>query len=391
MQLMRPSQAHCWPTHPSALPRACCSYLLDRANLLLFLHQAHSGTDSSGRRWQQSQQQRLLSLAEAHDLMLATGVSMDRYLVFCKLLRAGYIVQRHPARWLLRPGEGPVQAWAGWGQAPAMAAGGKQQQVCGARSAVVQQCQQQQVQQQQPLAAARAGSTVPTPPAALPAGRTPKRPKVQPQQQRSGTWWVAGPASVQQQQQGQLHDVHSSSANPWLRCLPANFLDSLPRCTVLPDAAQRARAAFPCMAPLQAIPLAELQPPTGPSGGHHLLVSEVHASVLAVMPTAPDTFLNACREDSSTSSSHPPPPQLQHPALQHYDVFNSNSRFSRKAPGNPAFVVSVLPCTALPTPQDMSAADAAADGVPVRFSTIEKGDICYYGLAHVELRSILPS
>ena len=44
----------------------------------------------------------MLSLQETHDLMLGSGVPLDRYLVFCKLLRAGYIVQRHPARFQSR-------------------------------------------------------------------------------------------------------------------------------------------------------------------------------------------------------------------------------------------------------------------------------------------------
>lgn len=70
-------------------------------------------------------------------------------------------------------------------------------------------------------------------------------------------------------------------------------------------------------------------------------------------------------------------------------MYSSNARFSRKQPGQPAFVVSVLPCAAPPTPPVMAAADAAAGGIPVRFSTIEKGDICFYGTTHVELRSIL--
>lgn len=82
----------------------------------------------------------------------------------------------------------------------------------------------------------------------------------------------------------------------------------------------------------------------------------------------------------------PPPPC---PAPQHYDVYAANSQFSRKAPGTPAFTISVQPVGRLPTPQDAAAADAAAAGVPVRFCTVEKGDICFYGLAHVELRSIL--
>jgi hypothetical protein len=75
--------------------------------------------------------------------------------------------------------------------------------------------------------------------------------------------------------------------------------------------------------------------------------------------------------------------------VQHYDVFNCNSKFSRRQPGKAVFTVAVVPCTRLPTPEDMAAADAAAAGVPVRFSTIEKGDICFYGVSHVELRSIL--
>lgn len=70
-------------------------------------------------------------------------------------------------------------------------------------------------------------------------------------------------------------------------------------------------------------------------------------------------------------------------------MFAANAKFSRKAPGAPAFTVSVLPPGRLPSPADGVAADAAAGGVPVRFSTVEAGDICFYGLAHVELRAIL--
>ena len=75
--------------------------------------------------------------------------------------------------------------------------------------------------------------------------------------------------------------------------------------------------------------------------------------------------------------------------MQHFDVFQSNSQFSRKRPGQPTYIVSVLPCSAAPTPTDMVAADAAAGGVPVRFSAIEKGDICFYGATHVQLRGLM--
>ena len=50
-------------------------------------------------------------------MLVASGATLGRHLVYCKLLRAGYIVQRHPARWLLRPAEDPAQVWAAWGQA----------------------------------------------------------------------------------------------------------------------------------------------------------------------------------------------------------------------------------------------------------------------------------
>ncbi|KAL6782333.1 hypothetical protein ACKKBG_A06385 [Auxenochlorella protothecoides x Auxenochlorella symbiontica] len=77
------------------------TYLVDRANLLLF-------TEGPGRA------QRLLSLQEAQDLMLGAGVGIDLYLVFCKLTRAGYIAQRHPARWIAGPGEDLGAVWARW-------------------------------------------------------------------------------------------------------------------------------------------------------------------------------------------------------------------------------------------------------------------------------------
>ena len=87
------------------------------------------------------------------------------------------------------------------------------------------------------------------------------------------------------------------------------------------------------------------------------------------------------------TAARPLPPSL--PPCQHYDVFAANSKFSRKAPGAPAFTISVAPAGRLPGPADAAAADAAAGGVPVRFSTVEAGDICFYGLAHVELRALL--
>ena len=234
------------PSHPACAVR--CRYLVDRANLLLFLDQGRA-----------QQQKRLLSLQEAHDLMLGSGVPLDRYLVFCKLLRAGYIVQRHPARWVLGPREDLAQAWAGWGQQQQ-----SQQQPGGAAAASAAAAAAA------PQPALASGSAAPAAPAAAPpAGPATKRRKVDPQQQRrSGAWWPAGTTAA-----GQQDGSSAASASPWLSCLPPGFMDSLPRCTVLPDAAQRARSDFPRMAPLPSIPLADLQPLAGPEGGRHLLVS----------------------------------------------------------------------------------------------------------------------
>ena len=213
---------------------------------------------------------------------------MDRYLVFCKLLRAGYIVQRHPARWLLKPSEDPATAWAGWGVDPAAGAAAAAQDVA-----------------QGPAAAAALQQQRVAP--AVPAGPPRKRRKVEPRVRSMG-WWAAGPAAagaegqqeqqpaqqqlleptpqqqaeVQQEQQQpdqqqqakqQAGRSDGGTGLPWLRgCLPADFVVGLPRCKVLPDAAQRARADFPCMGPLAAVPLADMLPASGPAGGRHMLV-----------------------------------------------------------------------------------------------------------------------
>lgn len=226
---------------------------------------------------------------ECLDLLAGVGVPVDRYLVFCKLLRAGYIVQRHPARWLLKPTEDPAAPWAGWGVDPA--AGG----AAPAAQDVDQGPVATAVQQQQ-----RTAPAVP----AVPAGPPRKRRKVE-AQVRSMCWWAAGQDAQQPQQQqlpeqqtqqqqvapqvdqqaeqqaGQQVEQQQQQAGngdggtglPWLRgCLPADFVDCLPRCKLVPDAAQRARADFPRMGPLAAMPLADMLPASGPAGGRHLLV-----------------------------------------------------------------------------------------------------------------------
>ncbi|KAL3160775.1 hypothetical protein ABBQ38_009187 [Trebouxia sp. C0009 RCD-2024] len=66
------------------LPR----YLISKGSLLLTLFDAEG-------------QQQLLSLQEATQLMESSGISLSQYQVYSHLMRAGYIVTRHPATWVL--------------------------------------------------------------------------------------------------------------------------------------------------------------------------------------------------------------------------------------------------------------------------------------------------
>jgi hypothetical protein len=283
------------------------SFLLDRANLLLFLEEGGGG-GGARRRPPQQPVQRLLSLAEAHELMATAGVTLERYLVFCKLLRAGYIVQRHPARWQLKPGEDTARLWAGWGCPPPGAAGGEQGQ----------QQQQQHLEQQQ-------GALQPTPPppqpAALaavpPAAPRAKRAKVEPADPAPGRWWVAQ-APPQQQQQADCgasapgdpagSGSSAPSTNPWMRGMPAGFLDALPRCEVLQGGAQSARDDFPLMVPLQPIPLAELQPAAA-SDGRHLLVGcrRVHGRIPCNWSQCQDILFRSPLPSHARPCRRPPP------------------------------------------------------------------------------------
>jgi len=83
-------------------------FFVDRGDLLLFVEVPV--VPGAGQQQQQQQQQpahsrqmqqRLLSLQEAYDLMLTCGVSMERYIVYSNLMRSGYLVMRHPSRWIL--------------------------------------------------------------------------------------------------------------------------------------------------------------------------------------------------------------------------------------------------------------------------------------------------
>ena len=75
-------------------------------------------------------------------------------------------------------------------------------------------------------------------------------------------------------------------------------------------------------------------------------------------------------------------------AVQGLDVFTANAHFSRKAPGDPLFCVVVADGPAPPTLQQMCAADLAAGAIPVRYASVERGDIAFYAVAGLEVKSI---
>lgn len=69
---------------------AHCRYLVDRVNLLLFVEEGPKN------------KQRLLSLQECYELMVSAGVSIDWYIVYCKLMRAGFVCHRCGIPWTLK-------------------------------------------------------------------------------------------------------------------------------------------------------------------------------------------------------------------------------------------------------------------------------------------------
>lgn len=68
-------------------------------------------------------------------------------------------------------------------------------------------------------------------------------------------------------------------------------------------------------------------------------------------------------------------------------MYLANSQFSRKNPGMPAFSIITVPPTQLPKLERMAAGDAGR-GLPVRFATIEKGDIGFFGYEELQLRGL---
>lgn len=76
--------------------------------------------------------------------------------------------------------------------------------------------------------------------------------------------------------------------------------------------------------------------------------------------------------------------------VQCLDVYMANNQFSRRCPGAPSFTVAVPSGSWIPAvPGTDGAAGLAAGSAPVRYASIERGDVAFYALVEMQLRSIL--
>ncbi len=292
-------------------------YLVDRANLLLF-----EDTSASGKR--------LLSVQECQELMIENGVTMDMFVVYCKLMRSGYIVQRHPFAWVVKSSESPRQIWERpnsynsetnrLSPTAAIEEDGK-----------VVEGEVGNEEKERAAKRQRKGEEKTTTAAAA----TEKN-KTSVEESGKSSWWGTT-ASLNAN-----INANSSTKNPW-----AGLIDqsTLPRCTVREPAIHRALKLFPNMQPL-----------------HHLQPSEV--------------------VDLGIVNKYGV-------GMLHFDVFAANSQFSRKMPGIPLYSITVCDGGSPPSVLANNAADQAANGIPVRYSGIEHGDISYFAIARAELHKIL--
>ena len=259
---------------------------------------------------------------------------MDMFLVYCKLMRAGYIVQRHPFTWVVKSSETPTQIWS----RPSMYDSRTNRLAAQALgpSTTLESKGEEITEEEEERAAKRQRKeqgnieeNAATKPAAAVSTATEKKTESTIKVQNMASWWSSTTTSA-------------SSKNPW-----ASFIDesALPRCIVRQPAAQRALTLFPNMQPL-----------------HHLQPSEV-------------VDLGIVNKDGV--------------GMLHFDVFAANSQFSRKLPGRPLYSMSVYEGGAPPSLLALNAADQASNGIPVRYSSVEHGDISYFAIARAELHKII--
>lgn len=263
------------------------AYLADRASLMLFIEIGSRG------------ERELLSIQQIHDLLISSNIDEPSYQVFCKLLRAGYIVQRHPSKFWIKPSDNPRVIWHRWYAEPSEVV--LKTTVCSGKTARIEE------------------ATVPK-----------------------------GVASVKRRKiDTTVSD--KSKANHWWPVFAAQskILNSLPRAQVYEDEASAVQSEFPNMAPLPLITVEEL--------------------------------LSSDRNVDDGS------------AYLQFDVYAPDSNFSRKEHGPPGFILCTHRATNFPSPAVMTSAQRAAGSIPVRFASVENGDIAFFGFNHVDIAFIYSS
>ena len=74
--------------------------------------------------------------------------------------------------------------------------------------------------------------------------------------------------------------------------------------------------------------------------------------------------------------------------LQQYSIYPANSQFSRKEPGKPKFVMSICAGESSPSLSYLQKANQISSDVPIRFVSVENGDIAIYAIAQAQLPPI---
>ncbi|DBA85251.1 TPA: hypothetical protein ACH3X2_005951 [Trebouxia sp. C0005] len=175
--------------------------MVSKGNLLL------SVFDSAG-------QQHLLSLQDATELMVSTGVSIAQYQVYCHLVQAGYIVTRHPAVWVLDDAQTPIQIWSGVNAT-------KQHSVSPNEQAVPSSVPLAELETQEPSWCISSHTSLPPP-----SKRLKQSAAEQAEAKLYRQWWPAG--------------LHSSMWNPATTVMQAD----LPRCEVVTEEASSSEAVL---------------------------------------------------------------------------------------------------------------------------------------------------
>eukprot|EP00798_Chlamydomonas_sp_ICE-L_P000100 gene100-5510_t len=312
-------------------------FYVDRGDLLLFVEvpSSYSNADTGDTK---APQRRLLALQECYEMMLGLGISMERYIVSSKLQRSGYLVMRHPSRWVLQPNESPRSIWkSAWGhgngqecpnEAPKAALGDQRGQEC-PNDATMEDAGS--VAMQQGRRRVHALRSKPLQDEHTKDSKLGDHSRGEQQQQpcpvvKHRAWWPA---------QGPHHKA--------MEGVPQEYFDSIPQLPVLPPSAGVLKPRFPRLMPFGKI--------------------------------SPDTALG---EPSSCSRLV-------------FDVYKPGSKVARKQGSFPdLFCHIAISSGSPPSLQDMRHADSqAVGGTTIKWAAVEDGIVSFYSIGTVDLINLL--